>query len=95
MSFSNHSRINFVDYFKLFGSVDNVCCFSSECYLGLVTHGFYDCNNRVSFVIVEFALIFVLFYFYSGCQIIIYNNADLTVFVNNFIAKVVNAKFYN
>ena len=30
---------NFVDYFKLFGSVDNVCCFSSECYLGLVTHG--------------------------------------------------------
>ena len=36
MSFSNHSRINLVDYFKLFGSVDNVSCFSFECYLGLV-----------------------------------------------------------
>ena len=39
MSFSNHSRINLVDYFKLFGSVDNVCCFSFECYLGLITYG--------------------------------------------------------
>ena len=41
MSFSNHSKINLVDYFKLliFGSVDNVCSFSFECYLGLVTHG--------------------------------------------------------
>ena len=39
MSFSNHSRINLVDYFKLFGSVDNVCCFFFECYLGLVTYG--------------------------------------------------------
>ena len=39
MSFSNHSRINIDDNFKLFGSVDNVSCFSFECYLGLVTHG--------------------------------------------------------
>ena len=39
MSFSNHSRINLVDYFKLFGSVDNVFFFFFECYLGLVKYG--------------------------------------------------------
>ena len=37
MSFSNYSYL--IDYFKLSDSVDNVCCFSFECYLGLVTHG--------------------------------------------------------
>ena len=39
MSFSNHSKINLANYFKLFGLVDNVSCFSFECYLRLVTHG--------------------------------------------------------
>ena len=47
---------------------------------------FYDCNNtRVCFH-------FRIVYFYSDS---IHSNADSTVFVNNFIAKVVNAKFYN
>ena len=36
MSYNVHSVIHLVEDFKLFGSLDNVCCFPFESYLGLI-----------------------------------------------------------
>ena len=45
MSYNVHSVIHLVEDFKLFGSLDNVCCFPFESYLGLIKNYVKSGNN--------------------------------------------------
>ena len=45
MSYNVHSIIHLVEDFKLFGSLDNVCCFPFESYLGLIKNYVKSGNN--------------------------------------------------